>query len=162
MTPELQKALEKGEPPFNGWCLHNREELSLFQLHSMLQYAMPRLQALTPKLFAFADWHEHDGFVLESQETTWPAILADIRDIQALFASRNDDDFVRNAFHGQNHQWLLRYHIGEDTYKEDDCDFDLSAAPGSPWEKVANDLLQQFPAWLTRTTAQTWFLARGC
>lgn len=162
MTPHLQACLDQAKAPFNGWCVHNREPLSLSQLHTLLECAFPRLQALDPKLFAFADWHEHDGFVLETRETTWPAILSNTASIQALFASRNDNYYVRNAFHDQNHQWLLRYHIGEDTYEEDDCDFDLSAAPGSPWEQVANDLLQQFPAWLTRTTAQTWFLARGC
>lgn len=162
MTPELQRSLERGTAPFDGWCLHNRESLSLSQLQTVVEKAISRLQSLDQKVFAFADWHEHDGFVLESQETTWSAVLADIRDNQTLFASRNEDDFVRNAFHGLNHQWLLRYHIGEDANHENDCDFDLSATPGSPYEQVASDLLKQFPAWLTRSPARSWFLARGC
>ncbi len=162
MTPQLQRSLESGAAPFDGFCLHDRESLSLGQLQTVLEMAFSRLQSLEQRVFAFADWHEHDGFVLESQETTWHTILADIRDIQSLFASRIGDDFVRNAFHGLNHQWLLRYHIGDDANQEDDCFFDLSATPGSPYEQVANDLLKQFPAWLTRSPARSWFLARGC
>lgn len=162
MTPELQRSLERGTAPFDGWCLHNRDSLSLSQLQTVLQAAFSRFLSLDQMVFAFADWHEHDGFIKESQETTWPAILADIRDNQTLFASRKDDFYVRNAFHGLNHQWLLRYHIGEDTDKEDDCYFDLSTAPGSPYDQVASDLLEQFPLWLTRSPAQAWFIARGC
>lgn len=162
MTPHLLASLNKGSAPFNGWCLHNREEWSLTQLHTVLQFTLPRLQSIAPAVFSFADWHEHDGFVLDSRETTWPAILAEIRDNQALFASRNGDDFVRNAFHGPNHQWLLRYHIGEDTDKENDCDFDLSTAKDSHYAQLAIDLLNQYPHWLTRSPAQSWFLARGC
>ena len=163
MTPELQERLQNSKPPFDGWCIHNTDDLALSQLHEILAVAMPLLAPRYPSIFSFHDWHEHDGFILNAKPDYWDSLREQTSTDRALFDSRVNDFSVSVAVYSSTFDWLLRYNVDdedESDYSTATCDFDLSVAEQSEAPEIADRVLTQFPSELNRCESQSWFLSR--
>lgn len=160
MTPELQQRLDSNLPPFDGACIHNADDLTLSQLRELLIVSTSLLSASHPVIQSFRDWHEHDGYIVESKPESWGFISLAIANDHTLFDSRDDDFEVRTAFFPPTFDWLLRYNIDEDDesdYRTATCDFDLSVAKNNNQPEIIDDLLTRYPDLLTQCESQSWF-----
>ena len=160
MTPELQRRLDNSLPPFDGSCIHNGGELTLAQLRELLNAVIAEFPSKYPKIESFPDWHEHDGFIVESKSVSWDLLRSATQTDRKLFDSRDDDFEVRVAISPTSHDWLLRYNIDqedESDYNTATCDFDLSVAKNCESLNIASLLLSNFPSLLVEQESQSWF-----
>jgi hypothetical protein len=163
MTPELQRRLEHSLPPFDGSCIHNTDTLTLYKLRELLLSAIAILEPCYPEIRMFHDWHEHDGFIVESEPASWVTIHAALATDETLFNSRDDDFAVRIAFHPPNLDWLLRYNIDpedQSDYHTAMCDFDLTIARDTSIQSWADSLISRFPTVLERNESKPWFQSK--
>lgn len=160
MTPKLQDRLDGSKPPFDGACIHNTDTLNLTQLRSLLSTTIGMLSSSNSEIYSFHDWHEHDGFIVDSKIESWDTLTAAIETDRTLFDSRDDDFDVRIAFYPRALDWLLRYNIDQDEesdYKTATCDFDLSVANENQIPGVVDELLGRFPVMLAKCESIPWF-----
>jgi hypothetical protein len=146
--------------PFNGTCIYNPESLNLSQLRDVLAAASLLLSAKYKDIHSFYDWHEHDGYIVDSKTDSWATINAAIENELALFGSRDEGYGVRIAFYPATFDWLLRYNVDqvdESDYRSATCDFDLSIAGGTDWSCVADSLFDRFADLLATTESLVWF-----
>jgi len=99
MTPELQQRLDSTMPPFDGSCIYSVGDLTLSQLRELLFAAVSSLTASSPEIQSYHDWHEHDGYIVESKPGSWDSLNLAIATDRTLFDSRDDDFDVRIAFY---------------------------------------------------------------
>ena len=160
MTPELQHRIDGSMRPFDGLCIHNNCALSLSQLHKLLIVANSILSVRYPEIWVFSDWHEHDGFIVDSKPKSWTSMNATLASNRSLFDSRDDDAEVRVAVYPPAFDWLLRYNIDQDDesdYNTALCDFDFSVADNLNLTELTDNLLTRFPNLLTQCDSQSWF-----
>jgi hypothetical protein len=160
MTPELQRRLEHSLPPFDGSCIHNAETLTVSQLREVLIAAIAILEPRYHEIRLFHDWHEHDGFIVESAPASWVTLHAALATDETLFNSCDDDFAVRIALHPPNLEWLLRYNIDPDDesgYNTAMCDFDLTMALNTSIQTSADSLILRFPTIVERNESRPWF-----
>ena len=160
MTPDLQNRLENSMPPFDGSCVRNDDELTLAQLRVVLAAAVRALSPKYPTIESFHDWHEHDGFIVESKSESWETLRAAIQTDRTLFDSREDDFDVRIAVYPTSYDWLLRYNVDQDDesdYNTATCDFDLSVARQTEISEVPGLLLSNFPSLIVEDESHSWF-----
>ena len=160
MTPELQQRLEQSDAPFDGLCIHNADVLSLSQLRRLLEYVFPNLESRDSTIRRYRDWHEHDGYVVESIPTDWDFLKNALLNDRTLYDSRDEDFAVRIAVYSQSFDWLLRYNVDdedESDYNTAACDFDLSVALNAGLDELLDSLLAQFPQLMRSCPARPWF-----
>ncbi|TWU60915.1 hypothetical protein V7x_52230 [Crateriforma conspicua] len=147
-------------PPFDGACVHNDDELNLGQLREILTAAIIELSKKYPTIDSFHDWHEHDGFIVDSKSESWNTLRLAIQTDRTLFNSRHGDFAVRIAVCPTSYDWLLRYNIDEDDesdYNSATCDFDLTVAKHAKKSDIAGYLLSNFPNLLVEHDSHSWF-----
>jgi hypothetical protein len=67
-------------------------------------------------LYAFDDWHQHDGYITERRLMDWRTLAALSQSAETLIASRQGDTYVHRSFYPDDFSFLLRYDIaGEDS-----------------------------------------------
>ncbi len=160
MTPQLQRRLDSTLPPFDGSCIHSVGDLSLTELRELLVATASALSPLFPTIHSYHDWHEHDGFILDSKTDSWNAVNSAILTDRTLFDSRDDDFEVRIAIFPPTFDWLLRYNIDQDDeskYNTATCHFDLSVAKNRDDSGLIDDLLARHPNLLAKCETQPWF-----
>jgi len=160
MTPELEIRLERSLPPFDGDCVHNEDELSLIQLRIILVSVIGELENDGVAVFLFDDWHEHDGFIVDAQPTTWVRIKEMAGSDLRLFDSRHVDFGVRVAIFPSSFEWLLRFNIDDEVeadHRTATCDFDLTVASNSKAIGHFDTVTVASPKTLTRCLAAPWF-----
>jgi hypothetical protein len=160
MTPDLQNRLNSSLAPFDGSCVHNDDELSLAQLREILASAIVELSSKYPTIESFHDWHEHDGFIVNSNSTSWDMLRSAMQTDRTLFDSRDDDFDVRIAIFPTSYDWLMRYNIDQDdstNYKMAMCDFDLSVAKHAEISNVVDFLRSNFSGLLVKHESGSWF-----
>jgi len=165
MTPELQRRLNISEQPFDGSCARNADDLTLKQLRELLIAATEALSPQYPDIHSFRDWHEHDGFIVESKPDTWDSLQAEIETERTLFDSRDGDYAVRNAIYPPSFEWLMRYNVDEEDERDftsASCDFDLTLAYQNKTSNIVDDLLQLFPSLLVKCDSRAWFNSNNC
>ena len=123
MTPELEARWRAGEAPFDDRALVTVDDLDLTELLEILRVAVETLQPGYPGLFTYRDWHEHDGYITIPERCQWSTLSSSLESAEALYAGRDQDEFVRIAFYPPTFEWLLRFNI-------DDAD---SAIPADAW-----------------------------
>ena len=162
MTPDLQNRLDSSTRPFDGLCVHSNDELNLAQLRKILAAAILSLSPKYPAIESFHDWHEHDGYIVESKSDSWGSLRVAIQTDRALFDSRDDDFEVRIAVYPPSYDWLLRYNVDQDDesdYNTATCDFDLSVAKQIQISDVVDYLLSEFPNLLVTQESRLWFMS---
>ncbi len=123
--------------------------------------AFDSLRNGSEQIHSFHDWHEHDGFVVASQVTSWPHIYSLLESDYTLYKSRGQDYAVRIAIYAGNYDWLIRYNIDDEdeaNYSSSIGDFDICASPQTVADHMLSRLATEFSDWLIRSPAQLWFM----
>ena len=160
MTPDLQQRLERSMPPFDGMCVHNVDGLSLAELRVLLKVTVAWLEPYYPDIRSYRDWHEHDGFLVDSKPDRWSSLIAATASEQSLFDSRDEDYAVRIAFYPTNFAWLLRYNIDEEEETDQTiawCDYDLTVSSRIDASMLIAELLESRPGATMKSAAASWF-----
>jgi len=160
MTPELQYRLVNSIAPFDGECIRNLDSLSLARLREILSTATLLLSPNYPTIYSYHDWHEHDGFIVESELVSWSSFRDAVTNDRTLFESRDDDFDVRIAIYPPKYDWLLRYNIDQDDendFSTSTCDFDLSIANATNLFGLTDELLRLTETELIQCPSQPWF-----
>lgn len=147
-------------PPFDGSCVCNNDDLTLPQLRDVLATAIVALSSKYPTIESFRDWHEHDGFIVESKPESWDTLRSAIETDRTLFDSRDDDFDVRIAIYPASYDWLLRYNVDQDDesdYNSATCDFDLSVGKHTAISDVIGFLLSTFSDLIVENKSYSWF-----
>jgi hypothetical protein len=120
--------------PFNGDCLRANELLPVEDLRAFLAEVVRELKVHHPDqtIYAFDDWHQHDGYITNRQITAWSSLDSLGRSVAELIASRQGDCYVHRSFYSEDLSFLLRVDV-----PDEDCGdgtglsgtFDLSANP---------------------------------
>jgi hypothetical protein len=134
MDALLKQRWQAGLAPFDGDCLVTDGSISVDNLRTLLAYVLPELKrdVAGRTLNTFDDWHQHDGYVTDRQETEWSSLESLVRDNDVLIASRQGDDYVHLSFYPEDLSFLLRFDVlDKDCGEGSDLSgtFDLSANP---------------------------------
>lgn len=112
------------------------------------------------QLTAFECWHEHDAYISPCRQTTWQELDKNLSSNDALYQSRNGDDFVHRAFYDPKGEFLLRYDVpDDDLYLETHGTvgtFDL-AAPVASLEEILASCPERLTANLGLENAERYF-----
>ncbi len=105
----------------------------------MLQRAVELLRpGCVAGLRRLEDWHEHDGFGVDSREATWQELRSATTTERALWAASSDEWEVRMAWYPANFSFLLRWVLLEDWL---DDPASQGSAPGGDVELVVDGQL---------------------
>ena len=135
MDQNLEKRWRTIQAPFDGATLTLSDYVPVAELRDILIRLVSMLQRKSfGNLKKLDDWHEHDGFIVESADATWEDLENALRDEDSLYESRQGDTYVRRAFYDASNHFLLRYYIMDkdedaDHYPGIQGDFDLTAQP---------------------------------
>jgi hypothetical protein len=120
MDDKLNSLWLTGQYPFNQLRIDMEDIIELTKLHQCLNgianYLFVNFSSEVINLNH--DWHEHDGYINNSQVISWDSYLNNMRTIESLFVSRDGDTYVRIAIYPENLGFILRYYILEED--EDD------------------------------------------
>ena len=114
MNAELDRLWRNGQSPFDGLTVTLNDYIPLPLFQQALVAIVERLYAYRPEasLFHNMDWHEHDGFINESQPISWAELrdrIASIRNLQDRFYLA--DTYVRDGIFPAERDYLLRYYV---------------------------------------------------
>ena len=91
--------------------------MQLAALREVLAAIIAILHAHFPEaeLLKFNDWHEHDGFVNQSNSSSWDEVRALLSSDEALIVGAfTNETYVRKAFYFSGCEFLLRIYIPDD------------------------------------------------
>ena len=134
MDKALEDARKAGSQPFSGVTLSCTESLPISRLRSALNSIVDALQTLFPAtpILKFDDWHEHDGFVSPSKESSFGELTSLLSSDESLYQARQGDTYVRRAFYPRNKAFLLRFYTPDEyeipKFPEFAGDFDLTSS----------------------------------
>ncbi len=113
MDARLEQPWRNASCPFDGECLHLLDSVALAVLRASLTRIVDTLSARSTdsRPFIFDDWHEHDGYVTQSQETDRASLRRVLADDDSLYGSRQDDTYVRRAYYPEDTFFLMRYYV---------------------------------------------------
>jgi hypothetical protein len=115
MDQELFGRWKAGEPPFDGHVLHPDVLLQIAELRAALRGLVAALTQSagnqSPRLLAFEDWHEHDGYVTESRAAAWSDVEEMLETDESLYAARQGDTHVHRAFYAADRSFLFRFYV---------------------------------------------------
>lgn len=130
----MNERWQAGLSPFDGDCLVTDDLVPVEELRALLAIILPELEGEygAQTLYAFDDWHQHDGYVTGRRITEWRSLAAASHSAVALIASRQGDSCVHRSFYPSNLCFLLRYDV-----LDEECGdgtgfsgaLDLSASP---------------------------------
>jgi hypothetical protein len=111
--------------PFNQTIFIQDDLMKLENLHNVLFHVVKFLKNKFPnaKLFLNHDWHEHDGFINNSENIYWNDVDTRLKSAESLYDTRDGDYHVRITIYPSDLKFILRYHILD----EDD---DIELYPG--------------------------------
>ncbi|MCW3054785.1 MAG: hypothetical protein JWN14_3955 [Chthonomonadales bacterium] len=114
MDAELDRRWRESQPPFDGLTITLKDYIPLPLFQKALVAVVERLYTYRPEasLCHNMDWHEHDGFISESQPIPWKQLrdlVASIENIQDRFYLA--DTYVRDGIFPAERDYLLRYYV---------------------------------------------------
>src|SRR5262245_39502605 len=111
----MNQRWQSGLSPFDGDCLVTDDLISAEELRQLLGMMLPELErgSAAQTLYAFDDWHQHDGYVTERRAIEWEALAAVARSAATLIASRQGDTYVHRSFYPEDFGFLLRYDVSD-------------------------------------------------
>ncbi|MCP5095479.1 MAG: hypothetical protein GY943_08000 [Chloroflexi bacterium] len=113
MDSKLESLWRSNSHPFDGNCLYLNDLVAIDRLRPFLRSILKILKPVVndQQICKFADWHEHDGYVTSSENTSIRDLEKAMLSDDTFYASRHGDTFVRWAFYPTNLAFLLRYYI---------------------------------------------------
>lgn len=119
MDSVLEHCWKEGVAPFDGATIFDASEgeISLIKLRQSTLAVINILEAQFPQaaLLVLDDWHEHDGFISSSKESTWPEIRTRLINDEAFLYFKTDDFQVAKAVYPKGMQFYLRIYIDEES-----------------------------------------------
>jgi hypothetical protein len=102
--------------PFDGDCILTDDLISVEDLRKLLGIILPELEKSchAQSLYAFDDWHQHDGYITGRRVADWGALAAIVRSVDTLIASRQGDTYVHRSFYSEDFSFLLRYDVSDE------------------------------------------------
>jgi hypothetical protein len=155
MDHELQSCWESATPPFDGEVLATSDFIELNELRQNLLSILSflKLNFATQSIRAFDDWHEHDGYITASSETSWEMLEQILSSDRSLYDSRQGDAYVRKAFYSSSKSFLLRYYLMEENedelYTGFQGHFDVTLA-----KSTMDDLISTLPESIRESTSR--------
>ena len=165
MDKTLDDAWKTGSQPFSGMTLACTESLPISTVRSALNSIVQVLETLFPTtpILKFDDWHEHDGFVSQSEESSFSELADLLTSDATLYQARHGDEYVRRAYYARNGAFLLRFSIPDENedpkLTEIAGDFDLTSS-SAIIDLVQRKLLNAETYNLELLGAQEFFNAR--
>ncbi len=122
----LQTAWQRNEKPFHSEtiCLDIAVSISTLRkiLTSVLNYCEEMYPPEYVQLYAFDDWHTHDGYISESRLTNLQELSLILNSDDSFYQSRHHDYDVWRAFYPNSLDFLCRYEILLDQADEEPFD----------------------------------------
>ena len=148
MTPELHERWRKSLPPFDGSAAIADLEQGIGTLCEIIAFLLAELSNQFPTIYAFEDWHEHDGFVCDARLTSWQHVADATKNPQSIYQSRHLDFEVSRGLHPPSLEWVLRYNIDDEDPSDPAtawCAIDFSCTPTSEAARLIDRLKQLWP-----------------
>lgn len=113
MDCTLEPLWQTGEKPFHGKTIYPADDVFVRDAIVAIPSALDHIAQNYPtdRLFAFDDWHEHDGFVVSSKPTTLDAIREQVTTPDSYVSNHSDDFAVYRAIYPDSLAFLLRYSL---------------------------------------------------
>jgi len=130
----MNQRWQGGLSPFDGDCLISDDRITVEELRELLTVIVPELEkgCAGQALYAFDDWHQHDGYITGRRAIDWLELAAVARSADVLIASRQGDTYVHRSFYPEDLSFLLRYDVSDEERGDGSAfsgAFDLSAKP---------------------------------
>jgi hypothetical protein len=135
MDSELNARWRAKQSPFDGDIIFLDDYLPIAQLRTTLVSLVAFLQQheQAANVYTLRDWHEHDGFILPRESTTWQSVAQLLASEQSLYDGRAGDTYVRRAYYPSDSSCLLRIYVMDENeepeYPGRWGNFDLSGPP---------------------------------
>jgi len=116
MDKKLYDLWKREQYPFNQ-IIYTIDDL--VRINDLYYYLINIIQFLknkfpNEKLFLNHDWHEHDGYINESQEIEWNNLDGILESTESLYNTRDEDYEVRITIYPQSLKFILRYYVLDD------------------------------------------------
>jgi len=111
MDATLEPLWKSGEQPFHGETLYPLADVFVRDAIIAITSALDHIAQYYPanQLFAFDDWHEHDGFIVPKKATTLDELRRQLETPESYVSSHSDDTAVYRAIYPDSLEFLLRY-----------------------------------------------------
>jgi hypothetical protein len=119
----MEARWREAQPPFDGLILLSRS-LRLEELRAEVAEVVAMLPRAAEHR-TFHDWHEHDGYVTETESAVWDSLEEAVSDAARFVAWSSDDTAVRRAWYPPDFGFLLRWGISS-------LPDDFGLPPGGP------------------------------
>ena len=120
----LETLWQDGEKPFHGETIYPLDDVFVRDAIVAIPSALNHIARYYPgsRLFAFDDWHEHDGFIVSAKPTTLDEIRRQLATPESYISSHSDDTAVYRAIYSDSRDFLLRYSLWDDDQHQDAAD----------------------------------------
>jgi hypothetical protein len=132
MNTYLYDAWRTGKKPFAEETLHPMNDLPLNELSHLLSIIGTSLhqEYENDSLLRLSDWHEHDGYITQSQPVEWVLLHSLVASSNSLFQNGHQDEYVRWGFYEPQGTFYLRIWIPDEQANPSEAygSFDLSGS----------------------------------
>lgn len=113
MDSDFERRWRNGLPPFDGLTVTLDKYIPLTLLRQGLAVIVQSLHGSSHEdaLLRLADWHEHDGFVSETEPASWQELEALLVSEETLKTASLGDTYVRRSFFPSGRDWYLRIYV---------------------------------------------------
>lgn len=122
MDAILEPLWKSGEKPFHGETAYPLDDVFVRDAIIAIPSALDHIAQYYPanELFAFDDWHEHDGFIVPAKRTKLDDLRRQVATPENYLKSHSDDHAVYRSIYPDSLDFLLRYSLwGEDEPNQD-------------------------------------------
>lgn len=120
MDSEFEERWNEVAEPFNGVTIYNNyyDDLPVSRLKVIVPAIVEELylQYAESRLLLIEDWHNHDGFCKESEESSWPDLRNAFLSVRAMFNSHSNEYEVYNLWFPQGREFILRTVVDHDNF----------------------------------------------
>ena len=148
MDAILEPLWQSGMKPFHDETIYPTRAVFVREATVAMQSALDHISQYYPdtKLFAFDDWHEHDGFLVSAQPTTIEVLREQVSSPTHFVSDHSDDFAVYRAVYPEGLDFLLRYSLSEaDEPDQDDSDREVHWT----FSGYGHDLAEMKKRWAT-------------
>jgi|GEM_PF-2151743 len=116
MDTILESLWRTGQKPFHSETIFPSKDVFVRDAIVAISSALNHIESYYPsnRLFAFDDWHEHDGFVTPAKPTCLKELREQIMTPDSYVRSLSDDTSVYRAIYPVSLDFVLRYGVGDD------------------------------------------------
>jgi hypothetical protein len=113
MDATLEPLWRSGEKPFHGETVFPLDDVFVRDAIIAIPSALDHIAQHYPanQLFAFDDWHEHDGLIVCAKLTTLDELRRQVATPESYILSNSDDTAVYRAIYPDSREFLLRYSL---------------------------------------------------